>query len=138
VVDIYIGRKDSLIYTFYNPTRRKHIAITASIEEDKENVYTKLKSDLKDIYWRQYFVRVAMIKIDEEKTKTEFPLNMTADEVAEYLQLGKKTIRNWTSEGKIPSVKIGGAVRYRKTQIDKWITSKEEKSKKKHASNKFY
>jgi excisionase family DNA binding protein len=135
VVDIYFGREDTLIYSFYNPTRRKSIAITASIEKDDQNVYSKLKSDPKDIYWRQHFVRLAMNKINVEKTKTELPTNMTVDEVAEYLQVKKKTIRNWTSEGKIPYVKLGSAVRYRKVQIDNWIVAKEKKSKRKRATH---
>jgi len=135
VVDIYFGREDTLIYSFYNPTRRKSIAITASIEKDTENVYTKLKSDPEDIHWRQYFVRLAMNKNDDEKSVAKISEYMTVDEVAKLLNLGKKTIRNWTSEGKIPSVKLGSAVRYRKTQIDNWSAAKEKKSKRKRASN---
>jgi len=135
VVDIYFGREDTLIYSFYNPTRRKSIAITASIEKDKENVYTKLKSDPKDIYWRQHFVRLAMDKIDDHKSESKISEYMTVDEVAKLLKFSKKTIRNWTSEGKIPSVKLGSAVRYRKTQIDNWVAAKEKKSKRKSATN---
>lgn len=127
VVDIYIGAKDTLIYSFYNPTRRNHISITASSEKDKDSVYSKLKSDPKDIYWRQYFVRVAMDIVDIKKGDTKISEYMTAEEVAKYLNLEIKTIRNWTSEKKIPSVKLGGAVRYQKERIDTWIKSKEKK-----------
>jgi len=133
-VDIYIGPKDTLIYSFYNPTRRKSIAITASIEKDDQKVYSKLKSDPQDIYWRQHFVRLAMDKIDNEKSESKLSEYMTVDEVAKLLKLSKKTIRNWTSEGKIPSVKLGSAVRYRKTQIENWSAAKEKKSKRKRAS----
>ena len=135
VVDIYIGPKDTLIYSFYNPTRRKYISITAAIEKDDEGVYSKLKSDSKDIYWRQHFVRLAMEKIDNEKSEAKQSEYMTVDEVAKLLKLSKKTIRNWTSEGKIPSVKFGSAVRYRKTHIDKWSAAKEKKSKRKRATH---
>jgi excisionase family DNA binding protein len=126
-VDIYVGPKDTLIYSFYNPTRRNTISITASIEKDDENVYAKLKSDLSDIHWRQYFVRLAMNKIEVKKTELKVPVNMTAKEVADYIGVGTKTIRNWTSEGKIPSIKIGSAVRYPKERIDNWLKTKEKK-----------
>ena len=87
VVDIYIGAKDTLIYSFYNPTRRNHISITASSEKDKDNIYAKLKSDLTDIYWRQYFVRVAIDIVDIKKGDTKISENMTAEEVANYLNV---------------------------------------------------
>ena len=32
IVDIYFGAKDTLIYSFYNPTRKNTISITAAIE----------------------------------------------------------------------------------------------------------
>jgi excisionase family DNA binding protein len=51
---------------------------------------------------------------------------MTAEEVANYLNLEIKTIRNWTSEGKIPSVKLGSAVRYQKERKDNWLKSNEK------------
>ena len=86
VVDIYIGAKDTFIYSFYNPTRRNHITITAASEKDNDNVYSKFKSDLSDIYWRQYFVRVAMNKVDIKKSDAKVSENMTAEEVADYIK----------------------------------------------------
>ena len=132
VVDIYIGPIETLIYSFYNPTRRNSISITASIEKDSQ-VYSKLKSDLSDIHWRQYFIRVAQGNA-EEKSESRVSENMTAEQVAEYLQLDIKTIRNWTSENKIPSIKLGGSVRYPKNRIDNWLNSKEKKSTRKRAT----
>lgn len=125
IIDIYIGAKDTLIYSFYNPTRRNAISITASIEKDSQ-VSVKIKSDLSDIYWRQYFIRLASVK-ESEKVDHKIPDNMTAEQVASYLQVDVKTIRNWTSEGKIPSVKVGSAVRYQKERIDTWLKAKEKK-----------
>jgi excisionase family DNA binding protein len=126
VPDIYIGPKDTLIYSFYNPTRRNTISITASIEKDQQ-VYVKIKSDLSDLHWRQYFIRSAMSKVEDKTTDLKISFNMTAKEVADYIGVGTKTIRNWTSEGKIPSIKIGSAVRYQKERIDTWLKSKEKK-----------
>ena len=138
VVDIYIGAKDTLIYSFYNPTRRNHISITASSEKDKDNVYAKLKSDLTDIYWRQYFIRLVQNEVDVKRSSSKVSENMTAEEVANYLNLEIKTIRNWTSEGKIPSVKLGSAVRYQKERIDMWLKSKEKKLVRNNASKQNY
>ncbi len=121
VVDIYFGREDTLIYSFYNPTRRKNIVITASIEKDDQNVYSKLKSDPTDIIWRQHFIRRAKADFNKEgmaQPRKEYPENMTAVQVADYLQVEEKTIRNWTSQGKIPSVKISGIVQYKKSDIE--------------------
>lgn len=133
IVDIFIGPIDTLIYSFYNPTRRNSISITASIEKDSQ-VYSKLKSDLSDIHWRQYFIRLAMDKVQEKEIENKVSANMNAKEVADYLGVGTKTIRNWTSEGKIPSVKIGSAVRYPKERIDNWVKTKEKKSTRKRAT----
>ena len=49
-----------------------------------------------------------MNKIKDERTEIKVSANMNATEVANYIGVGVKTIRNWTSEGKIPSIKIGG------------------------------
>jgi excisionase family DNA binding protein len=69
-----------------------------------------------------------------DNTQIKISENMTAKEVAKYVNVGEKTIRNWTSEGKIPFVKLGSAVRYPKTRIDSWQKTKENKSIKKSAN----
>jgi excisionase family DNA binding protein len=138
VVDIYFGAEERLIYSFYNPTRRNNITITAASEKDKDNVHSKLKSDPTDIYWRQYFVRLALNKMEIKKSDAKVSENMNAKEVADYLRVGTKTIRNWTSEGKIPSVKIGSAVRYPKERIDNWLKTKEKKVVRSNASKQNY
>lgn len=131
VVDIYYGEKNNLIYSFYNPTRRDSISITASIQKDDTDIYSKLKSNPTDIYWRQYFIRVALNNIDTVHSPPEkTPEIMSIDEVARYLNLKSQTIRNWTSQRKIPSVKIGGSVRYKKLEIDKWLEQKNKSQKK--------
>ncbi len=135
VIDLYIGSKDTLIYSFYNPTRRNIISITCSLEKDSQ-VYSKIKSDLTDIHWRQYFIRVALNK--EDIAERKFPDNMTAEQVADYLQYNVKTIRNWTSEEKIPFVKLGGSVRYPKERIDNWLKIKEKKVVRSNASKQNY
>ena len=46
---------------------------------------------------------------------------LTIREVAEYLRLAEKTVYRLVSEDKLPGFKVGGAWRFRKIDIDKWI-----------------
>jgi excisionase family DNA binding protein len=54
----------------------------------------------------------------KELVKAEY---WTAEEVASYLDVKKSTIRKWCHFGFIPHYKIGSAVRFHKTKIDKWL-----------------
>ncbi len=55
---------------------------------------------------------------------------LTIREVAEYLKLNEKTTYRLVSEGKIPGFKVGGAWRFRKSDIDHWIGEQSNASKK--------
>lgn len=46
---------------------------------------------------------------------------MTADQAAEYLQLGEQTIRNMASAGDLPKVKIGRSLRFRLSDLNRWV-----------------
>jgi excisionase family DNA binding protein len=46
---------------------------------------------------------------------------LTIDELAGYLKLSEQTIRRWVSNREIPYRKIKKAVRFRITEVDKWI-----------------
>ncbi len=129
VVDIYFGREDTLIYSFYNPTRRESIAITASIEKDTEDVYSQIKTEPKDLIMRQYYIKRALQSSSEsvkEKTKVQkFTKEiLTADEAAIYSRMKKKTLQNYASEGKIKSLKGG---KYRRTDLDEYLEQKKKK-----------
>lgn len=52
---------------------------------------------------------------------------MTIQEVAEYLRLNEKTTYRLASDGKLPGFKVGGAWRFRKSEIDRWIVKQEQK-----------
>lgn len=54
---------------------------------------------------------------------------LTIREVAEYLKLNEKTAYRFAAEGKIPGFKVGGAWRFRKRDIDKWIEKQGNKKK---------
>ena len=55
---------------------------------------------------------------------------MTIREVANYLKLNEKTTYRLVSDGKIPGFKVGGAWRFRKTEIDRWIEEQERNNQK--------
>jgi len=49
---------------------------------------------------------------------------LTVEEIAEYLSLKPSTIYQWTHQGFIPHIKIGSRVRFRMSQIEKWLESR--------------
>ena len=53
---------------------------------------------------------------------------MTVKEVAEYLKITEKTAYRLTAEGKIPGFKVGGAWRFRRTEIETWLENQSKKS----------
>ncbi|MEQ8164717.1 MAG: helix-turn-helix domain-containing protein [Alphaproteobacteria bacterium] len=55
---------------------------------------------------------------------------MTIKEVAEYLKLTEKTAYRLAAERKIPGFKVGGAWRFRRSEIDEWIERKTKESTK--------
>ena len=59
--------------------------------------------------------------------KTEI---MTIDELSGYLKLKIKTAYHLAAKGDIPGFKVGGAWRFRKSEIEKWIAKQERDSKK--------
>ncbi len=115
-----------LVYFFYNGTRRQSISITAQRTEDIEGTARRLSSDLADPIWRQSFVRDVVIKPDAKPIgdqTAKSPSIMTAPQVAKYLNIEEKTVRNWTSAGKIPVSKVGSNARYVKKDIDEALAS---------------
>ena len=113
--------KDQLVYCFYNGTRRESISITATISEDIEGVARELSTGLNDASWRQYFIRKVLTKPGAssiDQPPGAYPDIMTAARAARYLSVEEKTIRNWTSEGKIPYKKLGSSVRYVRAELD--------------------
>lgn len=52
---------------------------------------------------------------------------LTIKEVAEYLKVTERTIYRLAAAKKIPAFKVGGAWRFRTTDIDSWIAAQSEK-----------
>lgn len=46
---------------------------------------------------------------------------LTLDEVAAYLEAGKRTVYRLAQKGEIPGFKLGGTWRFRRTELDRWI-----------------
>jgi excisionase family DNA binding protein len=133
-------KRDRLIYCFYNHTNHQTLKITGKMGPDKKKVLEKLKQDPANLIWRQYFIhdlQVRSIEVDTRSLGSGTSKDiLTADEVAEYLGLEVKTIRNWTSQNKIKYFKIGSSVRYKKTEIDKAIEENELGKAKPKRKNK--
>ena len=51
----------------------------------------------------------------------------TIKEVASYLKLAEKTAYRLVADGQIPGFKVGGAWRFRKKELDRWIAKQEGK-----------
>ena len=51
------------------------------------------------------------------------------NEVAEYLGVHYKTICRWATERRLPSYKIGGAVRFRMSEIRGWVAEQRRRAR---------
>ena len=56
---------------------------------------------------------------------------MTVKELADYLEIAEKTAYRFASEGKVPGFKVGSAWRFRKSEIDRWMSEQEQNSEDK-------
>jgi excisionase family DNA binding protein len=46
---------------------------------------------------------------------------MTVDEAAEYLRLAPWTLRHWVSKKKIPYVRLGRSIRFRRKDMERFV-----------------
>lgn len=51
------------------------------------------------------------------------PSLMSAQEVAEYLELELRVVEQWAREGKVPSRQEGGQWRFDRNKIDEWVAT---------------
>lgn len=58
---------------------------------------------------------------------------LTRQQVAERLSVSVDTIKRWERDGKIPRVKLHGAVRFRPEWLESWIDKRTIKAQKKIA-----
>ena len=57
----------------------------------------------------------------EMKNTVEVETYMTINGLAEYIKLATGTIYNKIARNEIPYFKIGGSVRFKKSEIDNWV-----------------
>lgn len=50
---------------------------------------------------------------------------MTPREAAEYLRFGESTVRQWARLGRLPGIRIGGRLRFRRQALLKWLADQE-------------
>ena len=55
---------------------------------------------------------------------------LTTQELSAWLNIKPSTLRKWVCRKKIPYLKIGGSVRFRKTDIDYWLNLNKSSSEK--------
>ncbi|MDR2898485.1 MAG: helix-turn-helix domain-containing protein [Spirochaetaceae bacterium] len=48
---------------------------------------------------------------------------LTIEELASYFKLTEQTIRRWVWKGEVPYHKIHNAVRFRLSEIERWVES---------------
>lgn len=62
-------------------------------------------------------------------TANDSPLQLlTIDDVAAMLKSSRQTIYGWASRRKIPFLKVGGALRFRESEISAWLTGQDKPS----------
>jgi len=61
---------------------------------------------------------------------------ITVKEVSDYLKLKGQTVYLLARQKKIPSVKVGGSLRFKKSQIDAWLLAKPKKNSAKAGRSK--
>lgn len=54
---------------------------------------------------------------------------MTLEEVAAYLRVTKRTLYRLAQEGALPAFKLGGTWRFRREELNQWITENMGKSR---------
>ena len=49
---------------------------------------------------------------------------MSVREIAEYLNVNISSIYMWSQKGQIPAIKMGTMWRYRRSEIDRWLSER--------------
>jgi len=60
----------------------------------------------------------------------------TVEEVAKYLNYAEKTIYKWVFNREIPFIKINQSLRFRLSEIEKWVEENKVRPEPKHTGEK--
>jgi len=71
-----------------------------------------------------------MVQIQEKKSHSGFQAGrlLTVEEVATQIGVCKRTIYEWTAEGRLPHFKVGRVLRFRQADIDAFIQEQIDQS----------
>ena len=58
----------------------------------------------------------------------EFDKHMTAEELAEYIDVALSTVHKWSSKGIVPGFKKGKRLYFSKKEIDQWLRQQKKKT----------
>jgi len=50
---------------------------------------------------------------------------LSPEEICQALGIEKSTLYSWTSKGLIPFVKVNGLLRFRESEVERWLKLKE-------------
>ena len=53
---------------------------------------------------------------------------LTLKDVAAYLKIGERTVYRLVQDGRLPGFKVGGAWRFHRAHLDRWIATQTERA----------
>jgi excisionase family DNA binding protein len=62
-----------------------------------------------------------MTKKDQDTKNQDYDRFLKIDQLSEWLQNSESTIRDWIYKRQIPFKKIGGLIRFNRSEIELWI-----------------
>jgi excisionase family DNA binding protein len=64
---------------------------------------------------------MSKVSIEPKSIRFDERRNWPAEEAAEYLGCTTNTLKVWTSRRRVPFVRVGRLVRFRKKDLDEWL-----------------
>lgn len=133
IPDIHYSTENKLLYSFYNLSFNGNLCIKGKLLPDVNDYYNKLRKAPEDLTWREYLIKKSLADSrtfpDPEKIENASDM-IIASEAAAVLGMAEKTVRNWTSEGKIPYIKVGRSVKYSRKALESYIQKNSYSPKK--------
>ena len=98
--------------------------------KEKERVRFYLYGEIKDFLLSLTSGRIVSEKgIVSGQIQKEKQL-LDTKEAAEYLGISKNTLYEWIIQGKVPYIKVGRLVKFRKEDIEAWLKRRTQEEKK--------
>jgi excisionase family DNA binding protein len=71
--------------------------------------------------WKKNVTHKKKIRVSKREELVSMETYLTIEELAEYLKLAEQTIRRWVLNREIPYRKIKKVIRFRVSEVEKWI-----------------